>query len=600
MHNLLKSYTQLRLILLLLLPSILSCYGQNIVTLNDNKDNYPLSSSLEILIDSLGSLTFEDILSEKTQERFRKIPGEMNNLGYREETIWLKFSVKNYSNKTQWLLNFNYGTIDEVYFYKLNRGKTYSISKAGLKFPMNVREFIHRHIVYPLEIENGKQEIYYIKIRSGKSIPINLEIVHEELFFKNETIKILVLGIFYGGIILMAIYNIFLFFSIKDISYLLYSFYAISIGYYQSAVDGLGYVVYSPNEPIFNLYLGVINVWLLYIFGTLFSRDFLQIKDYSKYLSWILIGFALLNVSLIILTVSGNIYRTNITATIGFIYISLLLASGIYSLMKGNKNAKYFLIATMFLIIGMFSRAIKNIGLIEATLLTDYGLPYGMLIEMAIFSFALGNRINELKKNEEKEKALIRSRIASDLHDDIGSNLSSISVSSQMISKSKNLSESEKSLLEDITLTAKETASSIRDIVWFINPENDNSGNLLMRMKDTASKLLQGKEYTFNTNGCEQIKQRDLRFRRNLYLIYKEILNNIVKHSEAKRVVICISENGSKILLEVEDDGIGFTNDKTTQMGEGLKNIKKRAKELNGIAEVKSDNSGGTKWKIMI
>ena len=600
MHNLLKSYTQLRFILLLLISSIPSCYGQNLITLNDSTDNYTLSSSLEILFDSLGSLTFEDILSEKTQERFRKVPGEMNNLGYREETIWLKFSVTNYSNKTEWLLNFNYSPIDEVLIYIIVDDSLADESKAGLMYPMNDREFVHRYIIFPVKLEIGKQYLVYSKIKSGKSIPINLELDLEDHFHKSDVIKVLLLGIFYGGILLMAFYNLFLFVTIKDLSYLFYSLYAIGVGIYQSAIDGFAYIILFPDTPTFNLNFAVSNVWSLYIWGMLFSREFLQLRKYSKLIDYLVLMFVGFILILFILSLNGEITNTKITATTGAVYISLMILMGIYTLIKGDKNAKYFLLATMFFLSGAFFRLVKNFGLIDATVLTDYGVPYGLLIEMAILSFALGNRINELKKNEEKDKALIRSRIASDLHDEIGSNLSSISVSSQMIIKSKNLNESDKSLLEDITVTAKETASSIRDIIWFINPENDKEGNLLARMKDTASKLLQGKEYTFNTNGCEQIKQRDLKFRRNLYLIYKEILNNIVKHSEAKKVVIRISESGSKILLEVEDDGIGFTNDKTIQMGEGLKNIKKRAKEQNGIAEVKSDNSGGTKWKIMI
>jgi signal transduction histidine kinase len=247
----------------------------------------------------------------------------------------------------------------------------------------------------------------------------------------------------------------------------------------------------------------------------------------------------------------------------------------------------------------MLSRAIKNFGMIDATLITDYGLPYGMLIEMAIFSFALGNRINEIKRSEENEKALIRSRIASDLHDEIGSNLSSISVSSQMLAKSRNLAEKEKQLLEDITLTSKESVESIRDIIWFINPTNDSPVDIIQKMKETASKMLNGIEHRFICNDCKILEERDLGFRRNLFLIYKEILNNIVKHSQAKNVSINIFEKSKQIILEVEDDGIGFDNTKISGNGLGLKNIIRRAESLGGNASVVTLHGQGTKWKVV-
>jgi len=589
------------ILLLFILPLSILSAKQNILILTDSNQKYPLYPHLELMFDSTNILSIDDIQSLIDKYNFKKLKKGTNNLGYLNETVWLKFTIKNLSSKSDWLVNFNYGTIDEVYFYFSDGSSRFSEYRAGLKYPLKIRPIQHRLIVFPIKLELGDQQSFFIKIRSGKSIPIDLELESEKEFFRSDSIKVLLYGIFYGGIILMALFNLFLFLSIKDLSYLYYFLYAISIAFYQSAVDGFGYTIFVPNGLLsFNLNLGVIGVWILYIFGTLFAREFLQIKNVSKYLSRILLGFAGVNIFLIILTLTGRTQKSDVTVFLGIIYITLMIISGVFSLYKSNNNAKYYLIATSFLLIGMFSRAIKNLGLIDTTIISDYGLPNGMLIEMAIFSFALGNRINEIKRSEEKEKALIRSRIASDLHDEIGSNLSSISVASQMLVKSRNLQENEKQQLEDITLTAKESAESMKDIIWFINPSNDNPVDIIQKMKETATKMLPDTVYNFICNDCKILDGRDLGFRRNLFLIYKEILNNIVKHSQAKNVSINIFEKSDKIILEIEDDGIGFESERISGNGLGLKNIIRRAESLGGTATVTSLNSHGTKWQVIV
>lgn len=575
-------------------------FAQNVLVLTDSSENYPLALVLGIYLDSKNSLTIEDILRMDDKNMFQKIPGESNNLGYVDETIWLKFYVENKSKQYKWLLNFNYAPIDEVFFYSIDGNTILNFDKAGLNIPFKSRSIHHRHIVFPVKLKNEKQITFFIQVKSGKSIPLNLQLETEKEFFKSDSVKILILGIFYGGMILMTLYNLFLFFSIKDLSFLLYSFYAICVGLYQSTIDGFFNFIILSDTKFASIYIQVASVWLLYLSGILFTREFLQIKKYSKYLNLLPLLFITFNIILTIISLTGNMYKTKITATTGAIYIGLMFISGIYTLIKGNKTAKYYLVATMFFLSGAFLRMIKNLGVIDASILTDYAVPYGLLAEMAILSFALGNRINETKRNEEREKALIRSRIASDLHDEIGSNLSSISVASQLLSKSKSLNENEKVQLDDITITAKESAVSIRDIIWFINPTNDNPVDILLKMKETASKMLQEIKYNFICNDCNILKERDIGLRRNLFLIYKEILNNIVKHSGAKNVTIDIFEKSKNIILEIEDDGIGFDSGKISGDGQGLKNIVRRAESLGGNATVTGSNPSGTKWRVII
>jgi len=187
----------------------------------------------------------------------------------------------------------------------------------------------------------------------------------------------------------------------------------------------------------------------------------------------------------------------------------------------------------------------------------------------------------------------IRLSIASDLHDEIGSNLSSISVDSQLLMGSKTLNDNEKELSQFISQTAKETIEAMRDIIWFINPRKDFSISTIFKMKDTASKLLAGINWKFDVVGEIKIDSFNLEAKRNIFLIYKEALNNIVRHSSAKNCFIIIKEDHSSFSLTIIDDGIGFEKNSIIE-NNGLKNMRRRAEKIGASLEINSNKDSGT------
>ncbi|MBI4546647.1 MAG: hypothetical protein HY707_01600 [Ignavibacteriae bacterium] len=187
----------------------------------------------------------------------------------------------------------------------------------------------------------------------------------------------------------------------------------------------------------------------------------------------------------------------------------------------------------------------------------------------------------------------LRSRIAADLHDDVGSNLSSIALGSQLIARKLSLPEYERNQLAEIGSTALRTSEMMKDIVWLLNPRNDSLDDLLLQMKAVAEKMLGGIAYTFTGPGSEVHEKIDLAKKRNLYLMYKEILNNIVKHAAATSVVITVRYASGRLSLIVQDNGRGF--DVSTQKdGNGLNNLRSRSQQINGTLVLESTPGKGT------
>jgi streptogramin lyase len=189
-----------------------------------------------------------------------------------------------------------------------------------------------------------------------------------------------------------------------------------------------------------------------------------------------------------------------------------------------------------------------------------------------------------------------RHRIARDLHDEIGSSLSSIALMSELVQEEPGLAEKIKCELKRIGSTAQNTVAAMGDLVWTVNPQYDKLENLLLRMKEIAAELLEQKQicYSFHFPEDDAFRPLKMDFRHNLLLIYKEILHNIVKHAEAKHVDISITKTGGFLTLKLADDGIGF-DPSVMRCGNGLKNIQARATELRGKLEIKGQPHQGTR-----
>ncbi|MBU0711674.1 hypothetical protein KJ762_03165 [bacterium] len=193
----------------------------------------------------------------------------------------------------------------------------------------------------------------------------------------------------------------------------------------------------------------------------------------------------------------------------------------------------------------------------------------------------------------------IRLNISSDLHDEIGSNLSSINVESRMLLERAEMSESEREQLKDISNTAKETIDAIRDIIWFINPKNTSSEDVIFKMKETAARLLAGIHWTFNTSQGIRLDQLRLEVRRSVFLIYKEALTNVLRHSSATHCNIQINANSNNIELLIKDDGIGFKVNETNE-NTGLNSIRRRAEKINAVLEITSKEGKGAQINLQV
>jgi len=191
----------------------------------------------------------------------------------------------------------------------------------------------------------------------------------------------------------------------------------------------------------------------------------------------------------------------------------------------------------------------------------------------------------------------LRTKIASDLHDEVGSSLTKISIYSELAQKSAN--DQEKSTyLNSIGGLSREVVSTMSDIVWSIDNNNDSLHELVNRMKDFATEVLHTRnvDFEFTLHKAEGNKVLDPVLRQNIYLIFKEAINNIIKHAKANRVKVLITTH-PQFELQIEDNGIGLPA-QPSHSGNGLRNMNRRAATIGGTLSIASGK--GTSITLVI
>jgi two-component sensor histidine kinase len=219
----------------------------------------------------------------------------------------------------------------------------------------------------------------------------------------------------------------------------------------------------------------------------------------------------------------------------------------------------------------------------------------GLFISLGLYSL-YHYRINQLLRFQK-----IRNTIATDLHDDIGSTLTNISILSELSKKNLQEPPVAKKYLERITEESAATQQALDDIIWSVNTRNDNLQELEARMRRYSAEIFETGNVTcqFNFEKTNEDNKLNMEQRRDVYLVFKECLNNIHKHASAKNISINITLNSGVLNMQIEDDGRGFNANVITH-GNGLKNLKTRVEKWYGDLRIDTAAGKGTRIEIMM
>ena len=238
-----------------------------------------------------------------------------------------------------------------------------------------------------------------------------------------------------------------------------------------------------------------------------------------------------------------------------------------------------------------------NSASVELYIITPWDRSWWFFSLVAIALAAAAYGLYRFRLYQLRRVEGLRNRIAMDLHDEVGSSISSIAIYSKIVQEQMDsLTFDKQPLLKQINDFATEIMGSMNEIVWSINTKNDAFEHIISRMREHAIQLFEARGCQLHFNFDENVARSKLNMerRREFYLIYKEALNNIAKYAGPQNVWISLSISDNRIALKIKDDGKGFDPDNVRKSGNGLSNMQQRATTLHGKLSVASGIGKGT------
>ena len=384
--------------------------------LTDKQSHYSLSHKLAFLEDKTHTLKISDFQNSDVSEKFKTLTKDNLSLGYSKSVFWLKFIVENKSEQDDWLLLFDYPLLDEIEVFSkpiIANNTPWQSILMGDNLKFSERPFNYRTFVAPLTLSVVQPTQFYVRISTSSSMQIRPSIISTRGFLAQELNKEVFYGLVYGIMLMMAIYNLFLYLAVRDVSYLVYIFSVVSGGIFIMALNGHAYQYLWPETPkLANTAIPLFtSLWMTST--ALFTQLFLETKKYAPRLHraiHFLIVFALFSV---LFSLFGD-YQVAIKIATGLALLNgvLILTTSIICWRGGNRFARFFVGAWLVYGCGTGMLVISRFGLLADNFITHNSASLGLLVEIIMLSLALSDKYRVLTEELEKHTYELEGKVA--------------------------------------------------------------------------------------------------------------------------------------------------------------------------------------------
>lgn len=372
-------------------------------TVNDVVKSYPLAQCFDVLEDQAGQYPFAAIQSPALAARFH--PAHMSgqiNFGYSNTVYWLRCHLHaNMAGRK--LLEIAYPSLDNVQLYTPEVSQNQK-QVSGDLMPFAERPYPHRNIVFPIDLKAGDNPIY-LRVQSAGTLTIPVYLWSPDALYQNDTRKYSILAAYYGVFAALGLYNLLLFFSIRDRSYLEYVLFVTGMAIGQASLNGFGNQFFWPNWPVWGNVALTIGFAMAGLFGALFTRSFLSIRENSPRLNHLNWGFVAWFFFAIVLNVVSYQWAAMATSFGGLCYSIFACMAGVSAKRRQHAGARYFLLAWALLLTGVGAMGARNFGWLPTNFFTMYSMQIGSSLEMILLSFALADRINKMRRDKQQAQS---------------------------------------------------------------------------------------------------------------------------------------------------------------------------------------------------
>ncbi len=372
---------------------------------------------IEVLIDPTHQLTVFDILNEEVFDQnnlqWEKSISRTPSYGFSPHTYWFRFALPAQAHER--LLELDYALLDNISFYRLKKGKIVETILTGDQYNFSERPIKHRAFLFPLPKTDQEQTIL-LKIRSTSAVQFSLTVWPNNTFFEREQNFLIEHGLYYGVVLVMSLYNLFLFFRVKDNVYVYYVIYVSIFAINQLTLSGFAFQFLWPNVPTWNEKSLAVLSPIALVCALLFVNAFLKVKiNYPKIYKFT----SLLIIVSLIATAASIVYPYSMmipyVASLAIVISSTILTVSYYVMFNRRyKYDVYFSAAWSALLIGVAILSMNKLGILPRNTFTESAAQIGSGIEVILLSFALAERFYDAMNRRlvaEKESLLIKEEL---------------------------------------------------------------------------------------------------------------------------------------------------------------------------------------------
>ncbi len=548
---------------LLLLVTSVSCYSQNPVRLTKTDALVHIGKNTSFFEDASSQVTIEQISRGAFNDQFRQTEQDVPNFSSTGSAYWLKFEIERQSVE-KFYLEVGTSFMDSISLYQFNENKELVASRyAGDDLPYRNREVHIGNYLFDLNIPQNSTHTFYLRIKSKQPLFFPLRVGTLKKFTEYNHDQDYIQGVYFGFMLMIFFYNLFLYFKVRERLYLVYVLYVISMTWFMASVYGYFFEYFWPNSPWINQNV-VVSSGLTMITATIFTQYFLELRKNKSWLNYGTYVFLATGVLVCLLVVSGFKIIGLQLAQAGLLLMAIYyLGLGIYYKLKGRKEATYYLIAWSFLLVGIIFALLESLNVIPVMPYLN-AMQIGSGLEALLLSFALGEKIRTYKEQKEDalNMALIASRKNEELIKEQNEHLEKqVKIrTKEIVLKNEELLDLNEEKNNLISIVAHDLRNPLNQLKGFVNlikmdseKLSDENKELLNMMHDSSERLTQMISRILDIKAIEA-KQLNLNIKKfNLSQLATHVIKGFELEARNKYITIIEQHEGTVYCMADKD-----------------------------------------------
>ncbi|MNZ34930.1 hybrid sensor histidine kinase/response regulator [Pseudomonas alkylphenolica] len=376
------------------------------VDFDDSTRSLPLGRVMQVFEDRDGNASIAQVSAPSFGEHFRTHQTDVLNAGYSTSVFWIRLDLRYTALPSaaprSWLLELAYPPLDHLELYLPDSSGTFRLAqRTGDALPYASRQIEQNNYLFELPFSPGQTTTAYLRLHSQGSVQAPLTLWSTEAYLEAQPTRLYVLGLIYGVLLGMLVYNLFIYLSVRDTSYLYYILYIASFGLYQVSVNGAAVAYFWPDSPWWANAATPLFIGASGLFGCQFARSFLQMARHSRAFDGLLkVLMACGGVVMLLSLISSYGIALRLATALALLFTVTIFAAGVYAWRRGLRVARYFIIAWTAFLLGGLVNTLMVLGYLPNVFLTMYASQIGSALEVCLLSLALADRINSMRDQQ--------------------------------------------------------------------------------------------------------------------------------------------------------------------------------------------------------